>query len=531
MKKKAIAYTRISDKDQSKHSLSGQLDFIQDHCKRNDIELIASFADDGISAKNFDRPDWKLLEQFIKENHAAVDYLLVCWFSRFSRDTKESLQKIQMIEQRYGIMIISVFEPIHMDPATPMYFKVRADLLVGGEYELRVIRERTMFGIHNATKSGRYVNRAPLGYKNSRDDQDKPILIIDESKAVYIRKIFDLFLGGTQIEVIRKTLAVDGFRIKGTSGVQQILTSPTYGGLVKVTAYYSEQERLIKGIHEPLITEAKWWKVQSIINENKGRSHLVVNDEVPLRGSLQCAVEADGRICDKLLTAGNSKSRSGKYHWYYHCNIKAHRRINLSAAKLHTQFDEIWQELTFNPLHLKYLEDKAITRTIETMKDQYEMLADNQKQLKSLKGKIESLEEKYIDNDIDKATYLKWRARYLSDQGTLEASIANLKDPLEKRMERTHAQLANLNNLAWLFQKATIAQKQTFIRCVFGNNLYHQDGCYRTTFILPIFSPKAALLKEKGLLIVDEQPLEIRPDLEKCPEQESNLHYLAITRF
>lgn len=57
--KKAIGYARISDDDQSRWSTGGQQTLIRDHCSKEKIELTAIFTDEGESAKNFDRANWK----------------------------------------------------------------------------------------------------------------------------------------------------------------------------------------------------------------------------------------------------------------------------------------------------------------------------------------------------------------------------------------------------------------------------------------------------------------------------------------
>jgi site-specific DNA recombinase len=59
-----------------------------------------------------------------------------------------------------------------------------------------IIRDRTRFGNHYAAKAGRYINVAPFGYKNARDEKNKPILILDEAKAPVIRSMYEMLLQG-----------------------------------------------------------------------------------------------------------------------------------------------------------------------------------------------------------------------------------------------------------------------------------------------------------------------------------------------
>ncbi len=47
-------------------------------------------------------------------------------------------------------------------------------------------------GIRGAWKAGRWTRHAPRGYKNSRDDQNKPLLVPDE-EAKHVKYIFRKF--------------------------------------------------------------------------------------------------------------------------------------------------------------------------------------------------------------------------------------------------------------------------------------------------------------------------------------------------
>lgn len=283
---KAIGYIRISTKDQSNFSIQGQKESINNFCNNNKYELISTFVDEGKSAKSFDRPDWKKLENFIKHN--KVDYLVVMKYDRFSRNLSESLQKLELLESKYQIRVVSVHEPIGIHPQSPYYFKMRTDYLLGAQTEWLLIKDRTKWGINTAQKSGRYLNKAPIGYLNKRDSQNKPIIVIDVLKTNIIQGIFNLFIRGETIYNIRIWAKSEGFSLKGKSAINRILTNPTYAGLVKVDKFYDDDEKLIKGIHEPIISEEIFYRVQNILNYSEKRERTILNDEVPLRTKVMC---------------------------------------------------------------------------------------------------------------------------------------------------------------------------------------------------------------------------------------------------
>ncbi|HTJ11342.1 MAG TPA: recombinase family protein [Dinghuibacter sp.] len=89
----AIGYLRLSMRDQSRYSLEYQESSINEYCKRNNIELLAVFKDNGQSSYNFDRPNYIALENFIKKHKGGVNYLIVMDHDRFSRNLPEALMK------------------------------------------------------------------------------------------------------------------------------------------------------------------------------------------------------------------------------------------------------------------------------------------------------------------------------------------------------------------------------------------------------------------------------------------------------
>lgn len=172
--KRAFAYIRISQEDQSNFSLSGQRKMNTEYAEKHGIDIIQTFVDDGYSAKNFNRPQWKQLEAALSANKTTIDYLIVTKYDRLIRNAAEGLAFIEKLEQRWNIKLLSVMENFFIDPHSPYFFKMRADLLVTAEFERRVISDRSKFGTWSAKSQGRFIGPAPFGYLNVRDEGNKP---------------------------------------------------------------------------------------------------------------------------------------------------------------------------------------------------------------------------------------------------------------------------------------------------------------------------------------------------------------------
>ncbi len=496
--KKAISYSRKSTKDQSNFSLDGQQKYILEYAAQHEIEIVATFTDDGKSAKNFDRPDWKLLEQFIQQHHRNVDYLIVAKYDRFSRNVAQGLAKIELLERKYKIIIVSVFEQMFIDYDSPFFFKQRADMLVSAEFEWHVIRDRTKHGIHNALSAGRFINKAPFGYENGRDPKDVklPLLMLNELQAVVVKNIYAGFLRGVSFKELSKIARHEGLTVSGQSAIQRILSNPVYAGLIFVPAYKKEASKYVKGVHRGVIAEHTWWQVQQMLK--KGNVRTVVNDEVPLRSVLHCH-------CGHPLTAGKSKGKL-KYYWYYKCN--KHPETSYSAIRLHNQFDELLSHLSLSDIHINYLREDARKEMELQLQNRDQELKELKKELHTIITNMHSLEEKFITGDITSETYKRWHSKYSASESHLRYRMEMLSDNNKAQWNLFNQALPKLGDVKLLYSWATVAQKQSLINLVFNSQLRYVDGVYRTPFLLPLFSLNTASLQEKRLLEV-EQPDEI----------------------
>ncbi len=118
------------------------------------------------------------------------------------------------------VQIISAGENFYIDPHSPFYFKIRADMFVNAEFERRVIADRTKMGIWQAKKQGRFLGMAPFGYKNARDANNKPIIVIDPRRAPVIRELFENVANGMDWKLAGQIAKKNGFTLTGKDSVK-----------------------------------------------------------------------------------------------------------------------------------------------------------------------------------------------------------------------------------------------------------------------------------------------------------------------
>jgi site-specific DNA recombinase len=495
MNKNAIGYIRISTRDQSKYSLDDQADAVREYCQHYGLELLNIFRDNGEHSDTFDRADFIALEQYIKKLKGHVRYLIVMAHDRFSRDLSEALRKIRELERKYRIKVLAVDEPLDIDPEDPDVFMQRAFKYLMANQELLSIRKRTRRGIHNAMAAGRFVQKAPLGYVNAKDESGKGIIVVDEAKAAIIQEIFRLYLSGMPYFRIAQEMRSKGFKLTGNGSIQVILGNCVYAGLIRVPAYNKKPERLVKGLHDALVTELDYWKVQELMGKNKRPSKAQPKEDVPLRGVLKC-------WCGKNMTAGWSKGKY-KYYLYYRCT--KHTNVNVSGIILHRDFGKLLGLMNLDEKQVEYVRASAGKKLKEALSKREKQLGELRKVLGALEQKIHRLEEKMMNDEIEGATYKKWSGKYSEEKAALLSEILKLNTNYEEKWNRLSVLLGELTRLPELFEELPVRKKHMLVKGVFKHGLVYSEGSYRTPWLHPAVSHNELIMKEKGLLVV-EQP-------------------------
>ncbi|WP_129022405.1 recombinase family protein [Edaphocola flava] len=409
--KSTIRYLRFSSLGQSNGSIERQELYTDQWLEHNKVRLVDTFIDKGKSAKTFDRPDFNKLQQFIKKHYKKVDYLLVDQLDRFSRNAGEAMSYVKTLQQQYGIQVVSVTEGIIFDYDTPgSFFRAGLQLLLAKEDNInRSIKVRG--GIYTAkVKEGRYIYKnPPYGYNLAGAGKARH-LVINETEARVVKMIFRELLNGTPKYLITEKARALGFDLTGNVAITRILQQPVYAGLHYAKKFKDHDGGLFPLNVEPIITQSEWYRVQEIITKPV-KSRTIVDEHLPLRGLLKC-------YCGQALTGAPSRDRHGKYFYYYKCNQSKH--LNLSAQKAHIQLENVLELMSLPENYLSYLKQNINAVFDRKMSADKELLKVKQRELSEEERKLESIEEKWINNQIAHDTYDRWHTN-------LSKTFVNLK--------------------------------------------------------------------------------------------------------
>ena len=480
MQKKAILYIRVSTDEQADkgYSLADQQDRLSKYCDINKIEIVSTFKEDH-SAKTFERPTFKQMMAFAKKNKANIDYLLVIKWDRFSRNTKDSYQMIHEF-YKLGIEVRAIEQ--HLDLNIPEAKLMLAFYLAAPEVENDRRALNVFTGMRRAKKEGRWVATAPLGYKNIRDENNKPIIVPDERTAPLIKQAFhELASGQSNIEQVRKRLYSQGLK-SSRSNFNRLMRNPIYAGKIYIPAFKDEEEAHVEGRHEALIDEALFWEVQHILDgrtpDNKKRSK--VKDELPLRGFLKCC------RCGNILTGSASRGKLGGRYFYYHCREGCPERFkaNLANESMVAFLRRISAKSEVIDLYYEILKD--VFKESETTKDA--KLKKVQEEIDKNSERINKAMQMMLDGGLDSAEYRIIKNRFEQLNIPLSREKAALESLDGNYLKYLKGGFAFLKNAEKFYLEATLENKQKIVGSMFTDNVIFENSELRTPALNEVVS-------------------------------------------
>ncbi|MGN6617638.1 MAG: recombinase family protein, partial [Ilyomonas sp.] len=475
------------------YSLRDQKDRLEKYCALKGISILAHYQDDH-SAKTFDRPEFTKLLDFAKKNKHQIDNLIVVKWDRFSRNATDALNMLRTFH-KLGISVDAAEQPI--DLSIPENKLMLSFYLTAPEVENDRRAMNTANGMRRAKLEGRWVAGAPFGYKFSRDETNKPLLVKNE-KAALVKEAFEMYATGVyDKEEVRKKLTKKGMNLS-RSAFWNMLHNVIYCGLIKVEADKSEPETIVKGVHEAIISEDVFDQVQLVASGKKlvKAKPKKVTETLPMRGYLVC------KCCGMNMTGSASKGNGGKY-FYYHGQPGCKERHK--ADIVHDSFSSWLDSLSIEPaiaqLYLAVMQD--IFKTEEGDRDKEVGRIDreiNEKEQNLIKAA-----EKLVSEDLD-----KWSFKVLREN--LSKQIVELKRQRQELLDTDDAfgkymkyGMSLLTNLKGYYDGASLEGKQKFLGSIFPEKLIIEDGKYRTTepsdflsLICSIDKGFSSLEKEKG---------------------------------
>ncbi len=189
-------------------------------------EIDKVFIEEGESAKDLNRTQLKAMFEYCTQKYKDVDALIFWKWDRLSRGEQSDYLELGKFFDKNNIKPLSVTENNEETAEAELLRWINQGT---SRYEWRKIQERTKLGMRGAVEQGRWVNLAPVGYKNDKEKSLIPCPV----NAKYIKMAFELFATGlySQTELIDK-LRIAGMEKLDKNKIGRILRNKVYIGLL-----------------------------------------------------------------------------------------------------------------------------------------------------------------------------------------------------------------------------------------------------------------------------------------------------------
>ena len=271
-RKRCAVYCRVSSDerlDQEFNSIDAQKEagqaYIASQRAEGWIPVADDYDDPGYSGGNTDRPGLKRLMADIERGQ--IDIVVVYKIDRLTRSLADFAKMVEIFDQ-HGVSFSAVTQQINS--ATSMGRLMLNVLLSFAQFEREVTGERIRDKIAAAKRKGMWMGGVPpLGY-----DVDNRLLIINESEAEVVRRIFEEMLTIGSPTQIAANLTAEGITTKawttqeGQTRSGARIDKKYLHKLLRNRIYLGElshKGNWYPGAHPPIIDSALWEKVHRVL--------------------------------------------------------------------------------------------------------------------------------------------------------------------------------------------------------------------------------------------------------------------------
>lgn len=386
-KKKAVIYCRVSTKEQVEegNSLVTQERNCREYAIKNGYEIASVFVEQGESAKTADRTELQKLFAYCANKKNEIKAIIAYKIDRISRNTDDYSQ-IRILLKRYGVEIKSTSEYFENTPAGRFMENIIANV---AQFDNDVRAERSVGGMVQALREGRYVWMAPIGYSNSKVG-GKTNLVQNEF-APLIKLAFEEIANRLySVDEVRHRLASLGIRTKKG---QPIPKGHLYR-ILKNKIYFGEIHQFGEinyGIYKPIISKELFLTVQLVLqNRKRILPYLLENPDFPLRRF------AYHLITNEKLTGSWSQGKTKKYPYYRFISSK----ILISKEKMEKLFSGFLDSFSFDTQLVSLLKKEIRENITQRVSSNEKTQLKYHSETNRLKEKQRIILQKNLDNII-----------------------------------------------------------------------------------------------------------------------------------
>ena len=498
------------------------------------------------SAKEPGRPVFNQMMQRLYRGEAAG---IICWkLDRLARNPVDGGSVIWAIKQ-HGIRVMTPAQSYahEDDNIILMYIEFGMAQKYVDDLSKNVKR-----GLKTKIENGWYPGLAPVGYLNNTVKvSGENNVIKDPERFVLVRRMWDLMLTGlyTPPRILEIANNEWGFRTRPArkrgggplphSVIYRMFKQPFYYGWFE---YPQGSNQFYKGKHEPMITEAEYDRVQTLLGK-RGNPRPHIHLDFSFTGLLSCgecgrmvtAEEKHQVICDKCRFKFAYRKRDlcprcetpiekmenpvFLHYTYYHCSKSKKprcRQESVTSTDLEIQIDQHLSRIhiseRFKQWAIKYLHElhenecKDRNAVIEAQQKAYQECVRQIDNLVRLKTSPHNADGCLLSDE----EYSKQRSDLLKEKATLEELAGDAGHRIEKWLDLSEKTFDFACAVRERFAEGNPQTKKEILAAL-GSNLILKDKK------LSIQAAKPFIILEKALQPDERENEQIEPEIIRVP--------------
>jgi site-specific DNA recombinase len=399
---KVAAYIRVSTQMQVEdgYSLSAQRERLKAFAFSQNWEIVQFYVDEGLSAKDMERPELQRMLKGIREG--IFDVVLVYKLDRLTRSVID-LDKLLTEFSKHDVMFKSSTEVYDTTTATGrLFIRLVASM---AQWERENLGERVRFGMQEKAREGKWtVSTPPLGYDSKESE-----LIVNPSEAAIVKEIFSLYLSGMGMHKIARNLNERGLYTKkrkpwAQSTIQYILTNPIYHGTTRYNYRLNKENYFeVDGVVPVIISDEEYQLTQQMIQNRRTVHPRQATSKYLFSKVLKCA------RCGKTLVGKSSSTKRGEkvyYSYNYYCPNRSRSLCDLPLIN-QTLFEQKFIGMISQWDAYQEANDMLQNEVAASVEDHTESIQTLEKELKDIENRRSKWQYAWVqtiinDNDFQK---------------------------------------------------------------------------------------------------------------------------------
>ena len=469
-------YARKStdDEDRQVLSIEAQLKELREYAKRENLFVYKEV----VEAKTAKKPGRPLFNEILVElERGNADGILAWHPDRLARNSIDGGKIIYLVDQ--GVIRDLRFPTFRFDDSAQGKFML--SIAFGqSKYYIDALSENIRRGIRLKLSKGIWPQWAPIGYINDRKTRT---IIIDEGKAPFIKRVFELYSSGKySLEETHdkiNALGLTGRKNKplSNSQYQTMLKNPLYYGVFR---YKGE---VYDGTHAPIITKKLFDRCQQVM-QLRGKHKKPQQEKFVFRELMRCGE------CGRMITAELQKG-----HVYYRCTKRLTncKQKYVRAEELAAQISKIIQKVSLSVEWTKWIIEELERDRNASLHSCNTQQQNLETKIREVNDKVSKLIDIYLAGTITLEEYQRKKEDFINEKKKLQEATKDFAAGSVNWFEPARNLVTLLNRAEYAVKEGNLESQKEILEKI-GSNF---------------------ILKERRLFFSSEASL--RPLIEAAP--------------